>query len=290
MASLKEYWSMTEGVFHCLIDEKRTKAFKTAIEKTIRRGDIVVDAGSGTGVMAMFAADAGAKRVYALEFDENNIKVLQGIFAANGYGDRIQVIQGDATTLKLPENVDVIVCEMIATGLIEELQVPVMNNMLRHVNPGYRVVLEQYHCHAELVHQQNIYYGKKFDLLRYEFPNDASLQSTLLSNRVTYQYVDFSQPVSDNRIVARLEFTAHEDGNINGLRLSATTLFKGGATFEHSLSYSFPIILPLEEFAVNKGDAVLIDISYQMCEGLGSLCYAIAPDKRPGPVITKGTS
>ena len=115
---------MTEGVFNCLIDEERTAAFKAAIEKTVRRGDIVVDAGSGTGVMAMFAADAGAKKVYALEFDENNIKVLQKIFSANGYGDRIQVIQGDATTLKLPENVDVIVCEMIATVLIEELQIP----------------------------------------------------------------------------------------------------------------------------------------------------------------------
>lgn len=276
MASLKEYWSMTEGVFCCLIDEERTSAFKSAIEKTVRPGDIVVDAGSGTGVLAMFAADAGAKKVYALELDENNAKVLQQIFAANGYGDRIEVIQGDATTLRLPENVDVVVCEMIATGLIEELQVPVMNNMLRHVNPGYRVVLEQYHCHAELVHQQNIYYGKKFDLLRYEFPDDASLQSTLLSNRVTYQRVDFSQPVSDDRIAARLEFTAHEGGNVNGLRLSATTLFHGGEGFEHSPHYSFPMILPLEEFAVNIGDAVLIDISYQMCEGLGSLYYAVA--------------
>lgn len=228
MASLKEYWSMTEGVFLCLIDAKRTSAFKTAIEKAVRKGDIVVDAGSGTGALAMFAADAGAKKVYALELDENNAKVLQGIFTANGYGDRIEVIQGDATTLQLPENGDVVICEMIATGLIEELQVPVMNNMLRYVNPGYRVVLERYHCHAELVHQQNLYYGKKFDLLRYEFPDDASLQSTILSNRVTYQRVDFSQPVNDNRVAARLEFTAHQGGNVNGLRLSATSYFTGG--------------------------------------------------------------
>lgn len=275
MASLEEYWSMTEGVFNCLIDEERTAAFRTAIEKTVRRGDIVVDAGSGTGVMAMFAADAGAKKVYALEFDENNIKVLQAIFSANGYGDRIQVIQGDATTLKLPEKVDVIVCEMIATALIEELQIPVMNNMLRHVNPGYRVVLEQYHCHAELVHQQNVYYGKKFDLLRYEYPDIESLRSTILSNRITYKRVDFSQPVSDNRVDVCLEFTASVGGNINGLRLSATTLFCGGGNFGYSFAYSYPIILPLEKFAVNSGDSVLVDIGYGMCEGLGSLHYAV---------------
>lgn len=228
MASLKEYWSMTEGVFFCLIDTKRTSAFKRAIKKAVWSGDIVVDAGSGTGVLAMFAADAGAKKVYALELDENNAKVLQGIFAANGYGDRIEVIQGDATTLKLPENVDVIVCEMIATGLIEELQVPVMNNMLRYVNPGYRVVLEQYHCHAELVRQKNDYYGKQFNIVRYEFPDKVSLRSTILSNRITYKSVDFSQPVGDEPIAERLEFTLCQGGSVNGLRLSATTLFGGG--------------------------------------------------------------
>ena len=153
MASLENYWPMTEGAFHCLIDEERTLAFKSAIENAVRPGDIVVDAGSGTGILAMFAADAGAGKVYALELDENNTRVLQGIFADNGYGERIEVIQGDATTLTLPENVDVIVCEMIATALIDELQVPVMNNLLRQVNPDHRVVLEQYHCHAELVQQ-----------------------------------------------------------------------------------------------------------------------------------------
>lgn len=275
MASLKEYWSMTEGVFNCLIDEKRTIAFKAAIEKAVRPGDIVVDAGTGSGVLAMFSADAGAKKVYALELDENNVKVLRGIFTANGYGDQIEVIQGDATKLALPENVDVIVCEMIATALIEELQIPVMNNMLRYVNPGYRVVLEQYHCHAELVHQQNLYYGKTFDLLRYEYPDDDRLSSAILSNRLTYKRVDFSKPVSDNQISEHLEFTATAEGAVNGLRLSATTLFGGGDSFGYSFAYSYPLILPLEQFAVSVGDKVRVDLKYGMSEGLGSLDYEL---------------
>lgn len=160
MGNLNDYWSMTEDVFFCLYDNKRTTAFRRAIRKAVRKGDVVVDAGSGTGVLAMFAADAGASKVYAVELAANNVKVLRGVFNDNGYGDRIEVIHGDATTVSLPNKVDVIVCEMIATSLIEELQVPVMNNMLRHANPGCRVVLEQYHCHAELVWQKNNYQGK----------------------------------------------------------------------------------------------------------------------------------
>ena len=49
----KEYWSMTEGVFNCLIDEERTKAFEKAILNTVKKGDIVVDMGTGSGVLAM---------------------------------------------------------------------------------------------------------------------------------------------------------------------------------------------------------------------------------------------
>jgi len=40
VASLKEYWSMTEGVFYCLYDRKRSLAFKKAIQNTVRKGDI----------------------------------------------------------------------------------------------------------------------------------------------------------------------------------------------------------------------------------------------------------
>ena len=233
MASLNDYWSMTEGAFHCLIDEERTTAFKQAIESTVRPGDVVVDGGSGTGVLAMFAADAGAKKVYALELDDDNVRVLQSIFAANGYGAQIEVLHGDATTLNLPEKVDVIVCEMIATVLIEELQVPVMNNLLRQANRGYRVVLEQYHCHADLVQSPNRYYGKTFDILRYEYMEDVRLHSTPLSNRITYRQVDFSQPVGDTSIVTRLDFTVQMAGTVNGLRLGATTLFYGGGRRSH---------------------------------------------------------
>lgn len=247
MSSIREYWSMTEGAFNCLYDTKRTMAFKRAIKVAVRPGDVVVDAGSGTG-----------------------------IFAANGYGDRIEVIHGDATTLTLPERADVIVCEMIATALIEELQVPVMNNMLRFVNADYRVVLEKYECHAELVRQKNLYHGKRFDIIRYEYPEKPSLRAKILSNRVTYKRVYFAKRTADQTVSAHLGFLIEQDGVINGLRLSATTKFHGGEEFQSSFSYSYPIVLPIDEVAVKTGDTVVVDLSYQLCGGLGGLDYEIA--------------
>ncbi len=105
----KQYWSMTEGVFNCLIDEQRTLAFQRAIQNTVRKGDVVVDMGTGSGILAMFAADAGAKRVYAIEWDRKNFEALKQSFELNGYRDRIILIKGDVTKVSLPEKVDVII-------------------------------------------------------------------------------------------------------------------------------------------------------------------------------------
>ncbi len=130
---INNYWSMTEGAFNCLIDEERTESFKKAIKNTVKVGDIVVDIGSGSGVLAMLAADCGAKKVYAVELDKRNIRTLSSTFKINNLDKKIIVLEGDVRNIKLPEKIDVIIGEMIATGLIEELQIPAMNNIIKYM-------------------------------------------------------------------------------------------------------------------------------------------------------------
>jgi hypothetical protein len=57
--------------FHELLlgDELRMRAYRQAIEETVRLGDVVVDLGTGTGVLARWAIEAGAAHVYAIERD-----------------------------------------------------------------------------------------------------------------------------------------------------------------------------------------------------------------------------
>lgn len=50
-----------------LRDAPRTQAYLTALENMNLHGKTVLDIGTGTGVLAMFAARAGARRVYAVE-------------------------------------------------------------------------------------------------------------------------------------------------------------------------------------------------------------------------------
>ena len=275
MDKMSEFWSVNEGVFYCLFDRKRTTAFKRAIKASVRPGDVVVELGAGTGVLSLFAADAGAAKVYAVELDESNLRNLRATVDANGYADRVIVMPADATTVELPEPVDVIICEMIATALLEELQIPAMNNALGYAKPGARVVLQRYDIHGDLVDHKNDYYGKRFDVIRYEFPDKPSLKSQPVTDRHTLAEVDFRQPIHDSLIAASFVLPVVRDGVVNGLRLSTNTIFADGSEFDFSISYSFPVILPVAETEVERGDLFAVDISYSMCEGPERLDYTV---------------
>jgi predicted O-methyltransferase YrrM len=56
------------------------------------RGKVVVDVGTGSGILAFFAAKAGARKVYAIEASDA-AEHARKLLTANGMGDRIEVIK-----------------------------------------------------------------------------------------------------------------------------------------------------------------------------------------------------
>lgn len=119
-----------------LTDTHRMDAYFTAIfanAKAAFEGKIVMDVGTGSGILATWAAKAGAKKVYAIEYTDmahNARKLVE----ANGVSDIVTVIQGTVEGVKLPfeedgllsgENaservVDVIISEWMGYMLIRE--------------------------------------------------------------------------------------------------------------------------------------------------------------------------
>jgi predicted RNA methylase len=81
-----------------LDDRVRTEAFIRAIEKVVKRGDTVIDLGAGSGILSAKAAQAGAKKVYALEAT-SMIEVARGIFEENGLSETITAIRGRSTNI-----------------------------------------------------------------------------------------------------------------------------------------------------------------------------------------------
>ena len=50
-----------------LLGKHRIRAFQSALQSAVRPGDVVVEIGAGVGTYSFFAAQSGAKRVYAIE-------------------------------------------------------------------------------------------------------------------------------------------------------------------------------------------------------------------------------
>lgn len=102
-------------------DAVRTTAYQHAITSnpTDFKDKVVMDVGTGSGILAYFAVKAGAKHVYAIEASDvaDRARVL---LAANGYGDRITVIKAKVEEVELPEKVDVLISEPMGFMLVHE--------------------------------------------------------------------------------------------------------------------------------------------------------------------------
>nr|XP_012222347.1 PREDICTED: putative protein arginine N-methyltransferase 9 isoform X3 [Linepithema humile] len=136
--NLQNAYSMAVDRWHftMLNDKWRNSAFEQAIHKRIRQGyDTVLDVGTGTGLLSLYAKDAGATKVYTCECSEAMMLIAQEVFESNNAAD-IKLIPKLSFDLKIPtdipERVKLIVTETFDAGLFGELVVPSMINV--HMN------------------------------------------------------------------------------------------------------------------------------------------------------------
>jgi len=105
-----------------LKDKTRTLAYRNAIinSSNLFKDKIVLDVGCGTGILSIFAARAGAKHVYGVEY-ASIAKHAQEIANENGFQDKITIIKGKIEEVTLPvDKVDIIISEWMGYFLLYE--------------------------------------------------------------------------------------------------------------------------------------------------------------------------
>jgi protein arginine N-methyltransferase 1 len=123
-----------------LHDDRRTRDFISALATAVRPGDVVLDIGTGSGVLAVAVARAGASRVYAVEASDI-AAVAARVFEANGVADRVTLVPGWSRQIELPERADLLVAEVIGNEpLEEEILETTLDARRRLLKPGARLV------------------------------------------------------------------------------------------------------------------------------------------------------
>eukprot|EP00658_Telonema_sp_P-2_P065650 TRINITY_DN54849_c0_g1_i2.p1 TRINITY_DN54849_c0_g1~~TRINITY_DN54849_c0_g1_i2.p1 ORF type:complete len:814 (-),score=215.16 TRINITY_DN54849_c0_g1_i2:187-2628(-) len=127
---LRWHWAM-------LMDGKRNHPYDLAIQKAVSSAERVLDIGSGTGLLSMFAARAGAQHITTVEGSEQMGGCAARCIAANGYEKVIHPLQMMSTEVVVGEHMekraDLCISEIVDCGLLGEWCLPSMQHAREHL-------------------------------------------------------------------------------------------------------------------------------------------------------------
>jgi type II protein arginine methyltransferase len=138
---------LSDGVpgwhFGIVRDDLRNHAYDAALRRAVFPGARVLEIGTGTGLLAMMAARAGAE-VVTCEADPAVAAAARDVIAANGLSGRIRVIGKHSRDLDLADLgglADILVSEIVSNDLLSEGALPAHEDVLpRLLKPGGAVI------------------------------------------------------------------------------------------------------------------------------------------------------
>lgn len=106
-------------------DKVRTDAYVEALRRAVNNDSVVLDIGAGTGFFAILACKLGARKAYAVEFN-NAILLGREIAEANNVADRVEFIQNYSNNITLHEKADIAVFDLRGPTPLTNHNIPVM--------------------------------------------------------------------------------------------------------------------------------------------------------------------
>jgi protein arginine N-methyltransferase 1 len=266
-------------------DKARCESYQKAIHQVVKRGDAVVDIGTGSGLLAFFALQAGASKVYAIE-RRDIIEDAKEIAKANNFSKKIVFIKRVSTEVNLSERVDVVVSEIIGHFGIDEGILKYFNDAKRRfLKEGGRIIPSYLEIIIAPVEAPDIYkkeiefwnknsYGINFSKFRHKAINSCFVQlikpEGILAESVKLGSIDFYQLNEPKRVYIdnKVMFKIRRKGVLHGLcgwfeaRLAKGILLSNSPHNRLSSwkNYFFPIETPV---SVNKGDIVCVTMNAQ---------------------------
>jgi len=262
-----------------LADEGRTLAYRRAIEQRVAAGDVVVDLGTGTGILAFFAAAAGARRVFAI--DEHHIAdAAQLLVRHAGLGERIEIFHERSGNVMLPERADLLVTETLGPlGLDENILGSVIDARQRLLRPGAALIPENVVVSIVPVEVTELYEREIAWWRARRYGLDVSPLAVLASNALYNVRIDAAAFIADPADViavdlasadcataaGRASFVARRDGTLHGFTGWFTATLAPGIVLSNTYTNAThweQTFLPLERpVAVTRGTPIELELT-----------------------------
>ncbi len=166
-----------------LSDSVRVDAYHRGIARHVRPGDVVLDLGTGSGLLAFMASRAGARKVYAIEHSDF-IDVAREVARLNRFTN-IEFIQTNSREFLPPEPIDVVLHEQMGDELFNEnLLENVLDLRDRALRPGGRVLPARFRLFLEPISMHEAMRVRRF--WNIELPDDidlGALESSVIAAR-----------------------------------------------------------------------------------------------------------
>jgi len=105
------------------------------LEECVRPNDRVFDVGTGSGILAIAAAQLGAQSVLAVDVDEVAVRAARSNVAMNDLSERVAVAEGSADSPLAAASYDVVVANIIARVILQ-----IAPDLAAHLAPGGRLI------------------------------------------------------------------------------------------------------------------------------------------------------
>lgn len=250
--------------YEMLSDRERVEPFHKAIQRTCK-GKIVIESGTGSGLLSILAARAGATAVYAVEIDPQMAECAAENFKLAGL-DNVTILRKstlDVTLADLNGNrPEVVIAENLSTWQATEPEIQVMNHITQHLAVKDAVRLpECINNYVELAESQFTFYDT-IQLYVHYFEFTGMRRSQPLSNPGLFSVFDLRKQ-NPTHVQGTIDMVAAKDGKLNSLRLTSPLTVYQDIGFSYTDSLMPPVVVPLEtECEVRAGDAVRVYIEY----------------------------
>ncbi|XP_008565341.1 PREDICTED: protein arginine N-methyltransferase 7 isoform X2 [Galeopterus variegatus] len=154
---------------------KYYQGIRAAVSRVRDRGQkaLVLDIGTGTGLLSMMAVTAGADFCYAIEVFKPMADVAVKIVEKNGFSDKIKVINKHSTEVTIgpdgdmPCRANILVTELFDTELIGEGALPSYEHAHKHlVQENCEAVPHRATIYAQLVESRRMWSWNKLFPIR----------------------------------------------------------------------------------------------------------------------------